>query len=91
MLSNFISDIGVGVGGDMARVSGDTELLGKADGTKPQRDLGTLSDKMTDEIQWRQMQVMSLRGSTPNIMHMAMGSELTATPQKKDPGLLQGI
>lgn len=79
------------MGGDMARVSGDTELLGKADGIKPQRDLGTLSDKMTDEIQWRQMQVMSLRGSTPNIMHMAMGSELTATPQKKDSGLLQGI
>lgn len=60
MLSIFISDVGVGVGEGRVMVSGYTELLGKADGTKPQRDLGTLSDKMTAEIHWRQMKVMSL-------------------------------
>lgn len=30
---------------------------------------------------------MSLRGSTPNIMHTVMGSELTIFPQEKDSGL----
>lgn len=55
MLSVFISDVGVGLGGDMVGVSGDTELLGKANGTKLQQDLGTLSDKMTEEILWSQM------------------------------------
>lgn len=55
MLSIFISDVAVGVGGDVVMASGDTELLGKANGTKPQRELGMLGDKMTDEILWRQM------------------------------------
>lgn len=55
VLSVFISDVGVGLGGDMVGVSGDTELLGKANGTKLQQDLGTLSDKMTEEILWSQM------------------------------------
>lgn len=46
---------GSGGGGHMVMASGDTELLGKANGTKPQRELGMLGDKMTDEILWRQM------------------------------------
>lgn len=53
LLSIFISDVEAGPGGKAMLVASDTELLGKADGSKPQKDLRTLSDKMTDEIQWR--------------------------------------
>lgn len=53
LLSIFTNDVEVGVGGVVVMVVSDTELLGKANGSKPQKDLGTLSGKMTDEIQWR--------------------------------------
>lgn len=42
-----------GASGEVVRVASDAELLGKADGSKPQKDLRTLGDKMTDEIQQR--------------------------------------
>lgn len=34
--------------------------------------------------------MVNLRGSTPNVMHTVMGSELTITPQERDPGVITG-
>lgn len=42
LLSVFISDVEVGAGGEVAMVANDTELLRKANGSKPQKDLRTL-------------------------------------------------
>lgn len=53
LLSIFINGVEVGASGEVARVASDSQLLGKADGSKPQKDLRTLGDKMTDEIQQR--------------------------------------
>lgn len=43
------------MGGGVGMIVNDTKLLGKADSSKPQKDLRTLGDKMTDAIQWRQV------------------------------------
>jgi len=53
LLSIFINNVEVGAGGEVVMVAGDTELLRKANSSKPQKDLRTPSGKMTDEIQWR--------------------------------------
>ena len=52
LLSVFINDVEVGVGGEVVMVASDTELLRKAGSSKLQKDLRILSDKMTAEIQW---------------------------------------
>lgn len=53
LLSVFVNDVEVGMRGEVAMVASDTELLRKAGSSKLQKDLRTVGDKMSDEIQCR--------------------------------------